>query len=426
MTTWQTRWAPTTAELSACVECGLCLPHCPTFRLTGDETASPRGRLNAMSAVATGELPLDDAFAEVMGFCLQCRACEAACPSLVPFGRAMEGARAEVAIARPRRGRTRRRVAGRWLGRRRAVRLATLGAAVAQRLGGRRWLPRRFRAGIAGMRRLPLRTRSVLGFDITRASEPIATVGLLAGCVMDPWFTAVHEATIGVLTTAGYRVVVPEAQTCCGALASHDGAAEDAARLASVNVAAFEGVDLVAADAAGCSAHLTGYAHLVEDGESLSSKTMDAVVLVARAIAEGRLPTLSPNGRRVAIQDPCHLRHAQRVVDEPRAILRAAGYEVVEIDPDGLCCGAAGLYSVARPDTSHELGERKATQVRAVGVDLVASANPGCEIQLRSHLGDAIRVAHPIEIYADATRTGGFIVGQLHRRWWRPGFARRR
>ena len=107
-------------------------------------------------------------------------------------------------------------------------------------------------------------------------------------------------------------------------------------------------------------------------------------------------------------------------------ILRAAGYEVVEIDPDGLCCGAAGLYSVARPDTSHELGERKATQIRAVGVDLVASANPGCEIQLRSHLGDAIRVAHPIEIYADATRTGGFIVGQLHRRWWRPGFARRR
>jgi glycolate oxidase iron-sulfur subunit len=409
MTAWQTRWAPTATELNACVACGLCLPHCPTFRLTGDEAASPRGRLAAMSAVAVGEIPLDDAFAEVIGFCLQCRACEAACPSLVPFGRAMEGARAEVAASMTGRGRLRRRVVGRWLGSRPLVRAATIAAAIAQRIGGRTWFPSRLRAGLAGMRRLPFRRRSLVGAITPFVETPVATVGLLAGCVMDPWFTGVHEATIGVLTRAGYRVVVPEAQTCCGALAVHEGAAEDAAQLAAVNIEAFADVDLIVADAAGCSAHLAGYGHLVAGGTDFGSRAMDAVVLVARAIADGRLPSLEPSGKRVAIQDPCHLRHAQRVTAEPRAILRAAGYEVVEIDPDGLCCGAAGVYSVIRPDTSHELGERKAAQVRAVDVDLVASANPGCEMQLRSHLGEGVRVAHPIEIYAEATHVGGVI-----------------
>lgn len=418
--TWQTKWAPTGTELAACVECGLCLPHCPTFRLTGDETASPRGRLNAMSAVAVGEMPLDRAFAEVMEFCLQCRACEAACPSLVPFGRAMEGARAEVAAAFPRHGRISRWLVGKWLGRRRAIRLGTLGAAIAQRVGGTRWLPRRLRVGLAGIRPLPLQHRSVLGLDVAARDDPVATIGLLAGCIMDPWFSDVHLATIGVLTAAGYRVVVPDTQTCCGALALHDGAAGDATRMAERNLDAFKGVDVVVANAAGCSAHLRSYGDLVEGTGHTAWHAVDAVEVVARAIADGLLPSLEPTGRRVAMQDPCHLRHAQRVTEEPRAIMRAAGFEVVEIDPDGLCCGAAGTYSVLRPDTSFELGERKAAQVRDTQVDLVVSANPGCEIQLRSHLGPGVRVAHPIEVYAEMTKTGGFAGARPHRRGWRP------
>ena len=153
---WSTEWAPTAEELNACVECGLCLPHCPTYRLTGDEAASPRGRLNAMSAVASGLLEIDDAFDEVMSFCLQCRACEAACPSLVPFGRAMEGARAELTVARRPGRRLRIRVFGRWIGRRRMVSLISLGAALAQRVG--RWaIPKRLRIGLRGLRRLPFR-----------------------------------------------------------------------------------------------------------------------------------------------------------------------------------------------------------------------------------------------------------------------------
>jgi glycolate oxidase iron-sulfur subunit len=394
--TFVTKWAPTEAELGACVECGLCLPHCPTFRLTGDEVASPRGRLNAMAAVASGQAAIDDTFDEVMSFCLQCRACEAACPSLAPFGRAMEGARAELHAARPRQRRVRTRLTGRWIASRRLVRLATFGAAAAQRVG--RWtVPGRLRTGMRGMRRVAFGKRSRLGY---RSASGSRTVGLLAGCVMDPWFGGVHDATIALLEAAGYRVVVPESQTCCGALAAHEGAADDAERLASTNAVAFAEVDLVAANAAGCSAHLKGLDHF--GAPDVATRAADALEIVAGAIEEGRLPSLEPSGVRVAVQDPCHHRHAQRIVAEPRTILRAAGLEPIETDPSGMCCGAAGVYSVVRPDTAAQLGRSKADAVAATGCSVVASANPGCEMQLRAHLDGATRVAHPLELYAEA------------------------
>ena len=390
---WTTPWAPTQAELQACVECGLCLPVCPTFRLTGDETASPRGRLNAMAAVASGSLPLDASAAGVFEFCLQCRACEAACPSLVPFGRAMEGARAEVTAVLPR-ARLRRRVAARWIARRRLVWIATWFGALGQRAGARHWMPGALGWGLRGMRRLRFRPRSVLGTTYQPVGAPIGTVGLLAGCVMDPWFGDVHRAVIAVLTAGGYRVVVPEGQTCCGALAVHEGRAADGERMAAVNRLAFAGVDLVVVDAAGCSAHLVGH--------GIGPAAQDAVVVVARLLDEGRLPIRPPTGERVAVQDACHHRHAQRITAAPRTIVRAAGFTPVDLDPDGMCCGAAGLYSQAYPETSHQLGLAKAEQAARLGVTLVASANPGCEIQLRARVGRGIRVAHPIEIYAEA------------------------
>lgn len=393
---WSTPWAPSTSDLQACVECGLCLPHCPTFRLTGDEAASPRGRLNAMSAVASGRLGLDHEFDEVMAFCLQCRACEAACPSLVPFGRAMEGARAEVSNLRRRGRRLRLRVFGRWIARRRLVSVASLGAVVAQRLG--MWsVPRRLRRGLKGLRSLSWRRESTLGYESAAGGD---TVGLLAGCVMDPWFGAVNRVTIDLLEAAGHRVVVPSGQTCCGALAAHEGAAGDAARMARINSEVFGDVDHVVATAAGCSAHLAGYDHW--GASTIADRAIDALVLVAAAIEDGRLPTLDPGGTRVALHDPCHHRHAQGITTEPRTVLRAAGLEPIDVDPTGMCCGAAGAYSLSHPETSAALGESKAAQVGATRCAVVASANPGCEIQLRSHLGEAVRVAHPLEIYAEA------------------------
>jgi len=314
----------------------------------------------------------------------------------------MEGARAEIVAADPK-GRFRRLVAGRWLAWRPLVRAGTLGAALLQRVGAQHWLPGRLRRGMAGIRRLPWRRASTIGRTYEPTGDEIGVAGLLAGCVMDPWFAAVHEASIDLLRRCGYRVVVPGNQTCCGALAAHEGAADDARRLAARNVDAFADFDVVVADAAGCSAHLKGYAHWAgEDGARLAARSRDITEIVAAAIDDGHLPRLDPTGVPVAVQDPCHLRHVQRLHHPPRLILEAAGYRPVEIDPDGLCCGAAGLYSLLHPETAHELGIRKAHQVGESGALIVASANPGCEMQLRAHLGPEFRIAHPVELYAEA------------------------
>jgi glycolate oxidase iron-sulfur subunit len=395
--TWVTEWAPTQVELDACVECGLCLPECPTYRLTGDEAASPRGRLAAMRAVHVGTMDIDERFAEVMDFCLQCRACEVVCPSMVPFGRAMEGSRAEIVAQRPTAATvTRRALFGRAVRMRGLVTAASWMAAGAQRTGLAARLPGALgRAN--GLRPIPVPVPSTKGQSWDPEGDPRGTVALLSGCVMDPWFSGVHVALIQLLRTAGYRVVAPADQTCCGALAAHEGAAYDAAQMAKRNVAAFESFDTVVVDAAGCSAHLKEYGHW--GGGALASKVTDATELVASLISEGSLPTFEAGRGPVAVQDPCHLRHAQRVVQEPRAILRAAGYEPVEIDTHGMCCGAAGAYQLKHPAASDELGELKADQVLASEATVVASANPGCEMQLRSHLGEGFRIAHPVELY---------------------------
>jgi glycolate dehydrogenase iron-sulfur subunit len=400
---WVTEWAPTQNELDACVECGLCLPQCPTFRLTGDEAASPRGRLAAMRAVHTGVAIVDDRFAQVMDFCLQCRACEVVCPSMVPFGRAMEGARAEVAAQRPGGvAAGRRAVFGKAIARPGLVTAASWLTAGAQRIALTGRLPGPL-ARAEGLRRIPLPVAKTRGTSWDPEGTPRGTVALFSGCVMDPWFSDVHTALVQILRTAGYRVEAPAAQVCCGALAAHEGAAADASALAKRNIAAFADHDVVVVDAAGCSAHLKAYTHW--GGAALASRVRDATELVASLIAEGLLPTSRTERGPVAIQDPCHLRHAQRIVDEPRAILRAAGHEPVEIDPDGRCCGAAGAYQVSHPAASGELGRRKADQVLAAGAPVVASANPGCEMQLRFELGEAIRIAHPIELYWEAIRS---------------------
>lgn len=403
---WITEHAPRPDHLASCIQCGLCLPSCPTFRLTGLETASPRGRLAAMSAAAAGH-QVDERFAEMMGSCLQCRACETVCPAFVPFGLSMEGARAEIAAQTPGAGRRLRRlVTARLLRSRRAVRLATVLASLAQRLRLGALAPRRARTALTGLRRLAGRPRSVVGVVYpARGGGPAKTAALLAGCVMDQWFGGVHLATVELLTRAGYEVTAPPGQTCCGALAAHDGWADDAREMAAVNAEALAAADLVVVNAAGCSAHMKEYGHWTEGGEALAAKVRDATEAAAEAIAGGRLPRLERNGQKAAVQDPCHLRHVQRITEQPREILAAAGFETVEIDPAGQCCGAAGLYSLLEPEMSGRLGRAKAEQIRDSGASTVSSANPGCEIQLRAHLaalGVPARIAHPLELYWEA------------------------
>ncbi len=181
-----------------------------------------------------------------------------------------------------------------------------------------------------------------------------------------------------------------------------DGAADEARALAAANEAAFAGYDLIVVDAAGCGAHLKEYGSWPPGGETWSDRVRDITEVVADAIADGRLSPAPETGIPVAVQDPCHLRHAQRIVEPPRTVVRAAGYVPIEIDPLALCCGAAGVYSLLRPETSAELGRHKADQIAATGARIVASANPGCEMQLRTHAGPGVRIAHPVELYAEA------------------------
>ncbi|MDH3189773.1 MAG: (Fe-S)-binding protein [Acidimicrobiia bacterium] len=384
---WVTAQHPKPADLASCVQCGLCLPVCPTFRLTGRETASPRGRIQAMNAVNDSVVAVESKLEEMIDFCLGCRACEPVCPSLVPYGRLLEGARAEVVAQRPTWGtRIRGLILGRLIGVRSVLSVATAVVSLIQRWRLHWLVPGFARRSVSGVRPLRARPSSPQG-------DPAASVALLTGCVQGQWFRGVNQAAVTLLARAGIAVAIPPDQTCCGALAAHDGHADAADRLAAVNEKAFAGFDRVFATAAGCSAHLV---------DLDPQRAVDVTVLVAEAIDAGLLPSLDVSLGPVVVQDPCHLRHAQRVTEEPRRILRAAGYALVELGDGGMCCGAAGLYTVLQPETSAALGEKKAELVRSTGHDLVASANPGCEMQLRSHLGNDYRVAHPIELYLEA------------------------
>ena len=407
---WVTEFHPTTDELNACVQCGLCLPACPTFRLTGRETASPRGRIQAMKAVHNGILEVDGPFQGVIDFCLGCRACEPVCPGMVPFGRALEGARAEIAAQRPGLGhRARSFLLGTVIGSRGSLRAGSSALRAAQAIRATSLAPSRFRRLAAGVRPLGRRPGPTLGHS--GGSGEAGRIALLAGCIQEEWFRPVNHAAIALLEMAGYRVEVPPGQTCCGALAAHDGKADSARALAGRNMPVFAGYDQVVVTSAGCSAHVREYGHWARGGEEVGDRALDVTVAVARAIEQGLLPRLAAGSGSIAIQDPCHLRHAQRVTTEPRLILEAGGFEVIEIDPAGMCCGAAGLYTVLQPEASTELGNRKASQIRSTGMKRVASANPGCEMQLRSALGSGYEIAHPIEWYLKAMRDGSTAVG---------------
>ncbi|HZB01248.1 MAG TPA: (Fe-S)-binding protein [Actinomycetota bacterium] len=387
---WAAGDAPTQADLDACVACGLCLPHCPTYRLTGEESASPRGRIAAMRAVHEGRAGTDATFARFMDLCLVCRACEDVCPSHVPFGRMMEAARTQIEPLRTRRVRF-----VHWLGLDVILpsRILTRAAGVLAPLA-RPFLPRRLRASV------PRRPGAFTPLPaVTEAEgERRGTVALLAGCVQDVWFRPVNEATIRVLSRSGWRVVVPRGQTCCGALAAHNGHLATARKLARRNARAFGDADHVVVNAAGCGAHMATYGELAE-GAALPIR--DALAFLHEEGLRVRSGSF-PEPIRVAYHDACHALRAQQLRHEPRELLDAIGnVDVVEIPNGDRCCGAAGIYNITEPEMSSRLMREKADAIASTGATVVASANPGCTMQLVAGLDERradVRVVHPIEL----------------------------
>ena len=365
-------------ELVACVACGLCLPHCPTYRVTGEESASPRGRITAMRAVHFGGAPADGEFAEYVDLCVQCRGCETACPSGVPFGHLIEGARAAVPVPWSRR-------AALWVvARHRVLLVLSTVLAVLQRL---HLVPRRL-----GLPRLALRR--------PRLRSSGNDVWLFPGCVMDAWMRPTHLAVQRVVEAAGGGVAWPS-PSCCGALHVHAGRPEAARRLAERTMRSLPGDGPVLVDAAGCGAQLKEYGRLLDTAEAaaFSRRVLDVHEwLASRPLpsAPGRFPAL------VAVQDPCHLRHVQRAHQHVRTVL-APYADVVELDDEGLCCGAGGAYAVAHPDMAADIRHRKVGAIERTGAPVVASANPGCAMHLA---GAGLDVRHPLEIVDEVLHGG--------------------
>ncbi len=392
-----TTHGPTPKDIGQCVACGLCLPHCPTFRVTGKETASPRGRIAAMRAVVEEGAPIDSSFITMMDECLACRACEAACPSGVPFGRMIEAARAMAEPHRTGPGKLGRRIGlGFVLRHRWAVRTMAIGLGVAQALRLDRVLPKRLTAGTPRVSLRDLRTPipSELG------SGP--TAALLTGCVMNVAFRPVHRASMRMIAGAGYRATTPAPGGCCGALAAHYGQPEAARALARQRIAEFEHADVVVVNSAGCSAHMKAYGELLADDPAWAERAERFADGVRDLLEIAFVPERRTLGR-VTVHDACHHLHAQGIGPQLRQLLTAGGAECVEVADAGRCCGAAGLYSLTEPEMSATLRRAKAEAIHAAGAPRVAVANPGCAGQIAAGLREInspVEVVHPAELLA--------------------------
>lgn len=371
-------------DLAGCVSCGLCLAHCPTFRVSGEEAMSPRGRIAAMRAAVAG-VAVGDTFEEIISSCVMCRACETACPSSVKFGALMEQTRAAIASSSVPWW---QRAAYGVLERPLLLRALTTFGALAQRT---HLVPGALTRRLS-LPPLPLR------------QAPLASTGgdvwMFTGCVMDAWQRPVHAAGIAVLGSMGIGVSVPDpGASCCGALHSHAGLHGRAEELAAKVMGAFPGDAPILVDSAGCGAQLRDYGRLLHTREAtiFSARVYDIHEWIAQRA--DLLPPKSPDAPplRIAVQDPCHLRHAQRAHMPVRAVLGPYG-ELVELTDEGRCCGAGGAYSVMRPSMAGSIREAKLGVIAAAQADIVASANPGCALWLSA---GGVEVKHPMQIIAE-------------------------
>ena len=383
-------------DLATCVHCGLCLDACPTFRVTGLETESPRGRIYLMTQWKRGTMALEEEQVRHIDLCLGCRTCEAVCPSGVPYGRIIEAGRAEVErLRRPAAKRTLSRVALRQL-LAHPARLRAAGAVTraAQAL--------KLTSVVRSGRQLPpLRPqfRRPAGNVATAIGPRKYRVAFLVGCVMPILYPESHQAAVKLLQLAGCEVWFPPGERCCGALFAHNGDLESAERLRDANTSTYLAgtFDALVVDSAGCGAHLKDFY------PDLKGRVKD----ITEWLVEIGLPAPKQEVKlRVTYQDACHLAHAQRIKKQPRDLIRSLpGVELVEMRHPEICCGAAGLYSTLEPTMSNRILQEKLADLSATRADVVVTANPGCQMQLGAGLrasGATMRVQHVTELLASA------------------------
>lgn len=402
-----------------CVHCGFCLPACPTYALWGEEMDSPRGRIDLMRQAVDGTV-LSPQVTAHFDACLGCLACVPACPSGVRYDRLIQAVRTDVERDRPTGAAAALRTAIFALfpypRRLRALRTplrwyrrSGLSAVVHPVLA-------RIAPALATMEELT----PAVGHRTPKLPERVpargarrATVGLLTGCVQDAFFPQVNTATARVLAMEGCDVVIPPGQGCCGALSAHSGRTDEARRFARRAIEAFEDVDVIVVNSAGCGSAMKEYGELLAGdpswarrAESLSARVADLTEFLAG---------LGPRAPRrelpvtVAYHDACHLAHAQGITAAPRALLGAIpGLRMTEVAEGELCCGSAGVYNLVQPTAGRDLGDRKAANVARTGADVLVSANPGCALQITSALrraGHPMRSAHIAQVL-DASLRG--------------------
>ncbi len=397
---WQEGDAPADDDLLNCMRCGMCLPACPTYQITGRERSSPRGRIALMRAVSEGDLSIDSqVLSDELDFCLGCLACTTACPAGVDYGSLLEAGRDQLARRQMAwwqklpfklfEGPGRLRVLARllWLYQRSGVQW------LARSLGILKALKLQDAEGMLG--RVPFHSSydSLVGEHRAYGSEK-ARVGMLLGCVMDVLFVEENRATVEVLRRNGCTVVVPRSQGCCGALHAHAGQLEGARKLASTMTRDFAGCDVVAVNSAGCGACMKHHC------EGLVVRDVHELLLEL-----GLTPPTRMLPGRFTYHDACHLAHGQGLKDAPRTIMQAACSEFVELPRADRCCGSAGIYNLTHPQTANELLADKLDAIESTGAAVVGVANPGCLLQIRQGLkqrGDRIRAEHPMVLLARA------------------------
>ncbi|MDE3194350.1 MAG: 4Fe-4S dicluster domain-containing protein [Chloroflexota bacterium] len=393
----------------------MCLEACPTYALTGLETESPRGRIHLMDALTRQRVAATARVSLHLDRCLGCRACEAVCPSGVPYGELIELARAQLAPPSRLRDVLLRGILARprvldALGRVGSLYERTGLRALLHATGAIRALPpalRRLESLYPPLARPRYRPPA-------RPAAPTARVALLLGCVMRVAYGDVHTSAARVLARLGVEVVDVPQQACCGALHAHAGDRAAARGLARRAIAAFDaaGVDAVVVDAAGCGAHMRSYAALLADDPAWAERARSFVAGVrdvTEYLASLDLPaTLGRLEARMTYQDACHLAHAQGIRRQPRELLRRIeGLDLVEMPHADMCCGSAGTYNVVQPEYADLLQRAKVDAVLSTGATAVVSANPGCMLQIAAGLrarGADVAVLHVVEVLDRAMR----------------------